>query len=398
MTDDILALLKNRNPAIRKQGIQQIARRGDTTMLPYLAQIVKKDPDESVRQLARQVGQQLKNAPKPKAAATTKQTASTATSQKDSVAEKQAKELLDKALHLRIENDKESAKELAREAFQMYPALQDDPHSVEIASSIMNATPKVAIEQLLSNKTRQNKTRYKEPNYEPGIFYPIQRYLFKKDVSWRDVLIDFVALMVLGALPIGLMLLAINVVLLVNPQLIQTAGFPAEVVEDLQLARGFNAVGIWLRVMLMGIPFIALFFLFQMFLTHIASMFIMGGDGRFPGLLHRTMPTMVMMIGFLFAFVELYPLLYAIGLSSWAESGGLTWLGWAAVFFFLFRFSLNVGQNYHFGDATTAKGCVAIALPYIITFVLFGVFVMLTADGGSAPIGVRSIRFLRYLF
>jgi hypothetical protein len=398
MTDDILTLLKNLNPAMRKQGVQRIAQTGDTTLLPHLAQIVKNDPDESVRQLARQVGQQLKKAAKPSLSIPQKTSASTTSVRKDAAIETKAKQLLDKAVSLRIEGDKERAKELAREAFQMYPDLQHDAHSVELASSVMNAAPQVAIEQLLSEKVREKKLRYKAPNYEGGIFYPIQRYLLKKDVSRRDILLDFVVFIVLGAAPTGLILVMINIAALLNPEVVQAAAQRGEILTDIQLAQGLNGVGIWLRMMLIGLPVFAVFFLIQMFFTHIAATFIMSGDGEFTTLLHRTLPTMTMMAAYLMAFTFVDMLLFALNLESWKESGWLNFLLTAGIFFFLFRFSLKVGGAYRFEEATTAKGCFAIALPYIITFAIMVFIAMLTSD--IEPVGgsYRSFRWLRYLF
>jgi hypothetical protein len=158
MDPRIIEALKSRDPEERKKAVRALAQTHTTESLRYLATIYKKDPDASVRELAIKAGRHIK---KTRAAVdwvgegdvrfSTKEVAAVSTV--SSVAQEQAKGLMDKALDESVKGNYEKAEQYARQAFQLNPDLQFDTYYLGIASDVMGMNEEEVIAALLNPPT-----------------------------------------------------------------------------------------------------------------------------------------------------------------------------------------------------------------------------------------------------
>lgn len=185
MYDEILALLDSSDPQERLRGVKRLARTEDPDVLRYLSAVVKTDPDEEVRDMARKAGrfimkkQQEMQSGTPFMASPVDEPASGEAakwvpqgrreidlddgpqlekrkSKREQswakVSERQAavaKGHLDQAMDRYMKGERTKAVVALRKAFTLNPNLQNDDYAMALAGDILGLSREEIIEELL---------------------------------------------------------------------------------------------------------------------------------------------------------------------------------------------------------------------------------------------------------
>lgn len=382
-----LRLLKSSRPEEREQAIKALAQSKDPSALPYLADIYRNDPDESLRELARKAGVYIKKnsgsdspaplpnvpraedlygghddivlpvsddlAPKPKG--------------KEKVVSEakrlQARGFLEQGLEASLAGEQKRAYQLLQKAVKLNPNLAADAYSRSAISSITGLPHERAMEQLSAGRLAGSVA--KNPD----------------DITWSDAFVDLAIYWVIN---FGIYLIGTMIGLAVLQAVINAVPDP---VEQANLSQQFAAITGTITIVLAmtqgaiqaTVAVVALLVLY--FIWHMVATGMLGGEGNFTKLIRKCtlllalygpVATLVLIGTFI-----LLPIVSPETMSSW-YSLLVFGIGLGGVLLL----SQRIGATYEFG---IGRGCATIVLSYILVACLtFSVFYIMLSSAANS--------------
>jgi len=179
ISEDLIDMLIDPDPTIRKQGVKILAKSKNPDALPYLAEVYRDDEDEEVRELARKAGIYIKkNAPSAGSMTTSDSLYADDGNDEDDIAsdvnntplpsdiqvskvnEERAKGLLQQALDLNMRGDNQRAIKALERALATDPRLGFDSYTVSFAATITGMPGQEAIQSLMPDDSKLEKMRH----------------------------------------------------------------------------------------------------------------------------------------------------------------------------------------------------------------------------------------------
>ncbi len=358
MQDSIRALLRNKDPKQRMQGIKQIVQNPNANTKRILATIAQKDPDSTVRLYAKQMARQVPDAP----------------GRNPADIMQEANLFLDEANNAMFEENVKEARTFARRAFQLAPQLQNDDLARDIAVYVMKMNADEAIELLLSDRDlfEADRAFRKKMGYsysDEGRFDRFMKHFSKWDVTWEDAAIDVGLYIVSITLPMLIVILLAGSALATSFATMSTRRLTgqAALIENYMSAADFGSgaatLGFALGTVLLGGAIFFGIFAFQMLMSHFSALWFLGGDGSLRRLIHHAFIPVTLYSYFLWLTLILTPLFYAMGMGLLVESGMMEFFNLIAFGVFIYVLSGVIGRVYQFD---TGKGCLSLAFPYVV--------------------------------
>lgn len=292
----VVDMIDNPDPQVRADAVKKLARAGTQEAVQYLAAIYKTDSDPEVRELARKAGLYIK-----KKMTEEKWTGGDGVEddEPDDVVQEievspraveSSKGLMDSAMNLHVAGDDDKAVEYIEKAFLQNPNLQNDPYYLQLAATVLGVKGDEVAEILLG-----------DVEYGRGGKAKRKRKPREDDVSTEAVVIDLVIYFVVIATLVAVgMLLLISVLNGIFQEGIQSGEFAAAMSEEgfepidsemvMSVLSGFLQGGIVISVItgvITGI-YSVIAWVMQLACMHFIATSMLGGDGTFKQLIHKT--------------------------------------------------------------------------------------------------------------
>lgn len=190
ISEDIIDMLIDPDPAVRKRGVTTLGKSKDPDALPYLAEVYRDDEDAEVRELARKAGIYIKKnaTPKPPPAevetpastytqmygdgdslydeddkddeedyANASQTPLPSQIRVTQAQEERARGLVQQALDLNMRGDNTRATRTLEKALQLDPRLVNDSYTLSLAATITGMSGREAVQSLAPSDAELQK-------------------------------------------------------------------------------------------------------------------------------------------------------------------------------------------------------------------------------------------------
>jgi hypothetical protein len=359
MIQSAIRQLQDTNTGVRRDAVMMLGRIADPDALDALAEVVRRDPDPTVRELARKAGQHIK----------AKNMTMKFKDQPASPAQRErALAFLNEALDWETRGSKARALDALGKAFESDPNLRHDTMAANLASKLTDMSADAAV-LLVADPIRRGAMIEMQGGGSGGASDAA-------DVGAGRALFDLLIYgLANGALAfIGVTFLFQAIITALGTVMPGTSGLTPADLEQFtgSAAAGSAAIGVFYGVVYAIFSIIALLILDVA--IHLSATTVMGGDGTLAGLIHKTTLFYTVMIP-VSIVVGMLPLL---GLLEPRYAGLLTFVNYAVGILTLVWSGKLIGDAYDFG---TGKGCVSMLLG---TISLGLIFVCCTATLGVA--------------
>jgi hypothetical protein len=176
MSDQIFTLLQSQDPKQRKRGISAAAKTVDTQYLKILAGIVKNDPDEAVREMAKKAGTYIhQNAGKQTVPSKSGETQTPSQQVRIDISKlpqasetdpKQAKIHYDEAFRLHLRKDNARAVLELGTAFFLNPMYANDATAIAFASELTGIS-KDRVAHIIADPNNWRKLTDRQGGFKP---------------------------------------------------------------------------------------------------------------------------------------------------------------------------------------------------------------------------------------
>jgi hypothetical protein len=385
MIDQWVKQLKSRDAEQRKQAVKALARTQDPAAIEYLTDVMERDSDPEVSDLAFKAIAYIK-----KKTGYTGDSASSMLggyggdadedqipqSQKVQVSQRdmdRAQSLVDQAMNVHTQGDDDQAADYLKKAFKTNPNLKYNSDTIGLAASITGLGSEDAVRRLTADEAKQAKPKAKRGDRD------------RDTMTWGDALVDLAiyGLVITGSVGAALFALLYLVVIpyvqASGASSVIPSGRTASPLDPAQLIALMNTEGakyIVLIALVIGVTSMVVLFI-QYVSIHIAATSILGGEGSLVGLIRK-------MTLFLAAVYALSIIIIIVGLVFTVTSPrNVTSINTFNILFELVIFvvmSMRIGSVYGFGGF---KGCASIFIGSILLVVAGIVLAMLLSPSGA---------------
>ncbi len=388
--DEALIQLKSPDAEMRRQAVIEVGKSKNPSMLPVLAEIYRSDSDANVRDMALKAGQYIRANMGPQAPTdpvSTQTAAAVSTAPVSELNRERAAGYMSQALDFQMRGNVLKAAELLGRAFDLNPALANDPLAQNLAADLTGQGPTAAARTFLDRSARAQFIAAKggrAASVTGGGAVAIDG----AQTGWGGALLDLLIYgLAAGALTFILMMVAVRPLADFMVQVQQSASAtqltPAQQLQmqqfeqQVQALRGATTLAAALPLALFSALGAIFGLLIEAGLEHLIVKSALGGSGMLTSLIHKLAFLQIILLaigGVLFvAFVlALLPIFtQAQTQPNMQLDSTLFWGLWLAIMVFAaaatyFRARI-IARNY---SVSWFRGCATMILYVIVVFAL----------------------------
>lgn len=364
--DQLIQQLQSSDPDQRSKAIKALANSKNPAALPHLAEVYRRDPEPSLRDLALKAGRYIRQASAEAGAgagASAGPSAGTGAGTQGRAAPtardiEVAKSYQDAATNYLLAEDKGRAIDALGKALALNPALADEAFTQNLIMSVTGLAPAQAIpilihpdrrEQLINQAGGKRKLKQVETHHGAVI----------EDVTWTRILMDLAGYWVASALSSVVVLFFL---LDMMDELLAQSGYPVMFDLDLFLSASLPALILSSLLNSIGSTFILVIWLL---VVHYTAVLFFSGDAGMEVMFRRVIPLLTL---YTVATTVVLAVMLVIGtrLENYALVPGILGVGSLLFFFYLVN---ELGRIYDFGFVS---GCVTLVLAAFLWGIVWG--------------------------